>query len=487
MAKKKAIIFPHANKKDIALALPLNIRSESLHPFLECFRQDDLRKLIVKHLVDQVGHERWKLLSLRLVCRRLKNAMSTPTVMSALFTIVYAFPKNRSPGLRQSESGLSLVGRHCRELVVKLCHSAGEDPESLLEKWLDGRYVYAPGAIFHDGSMDDRTRGLQENAFPCDYAENSDWPRLLEYLPDIEVLTIITSRHPGGVCLTPISSSLISLRIALERSSLSKLRDLHFLPIHAAYIPHFQWSGASLGEARSWAARSFSNITILEMQILSPLMKSNLPLPYTQHAQLTKTIHAFLKSFSPRLRILRWAWASSTLDEGPHPLGFDTEIRPDKQTNYRPFCPAIPFPELREMWVGRVKDEALKRQFVLECCPKLKKYFVLTYGSGFLQWKEDGLKERWEDPLYLEDRAPSPEPVVNDSEEGYRESAETARTEGTDDSLTKIGSGSLTKCATSDSTKAKSGTSLFQRMHTLGKKASTWSVGSGRSTPLKRH
>jgi hypothetical protein len=351
--------------------------------------------------------DRQDLLRLRLLSSTITSTLSTAKYLSTTFKIISAIPRNLRPELRQSERGLRSIGTHVRELVVKLCGHAFEESEVVLGRWRS----LAPGAIFRGddkkgwGStltnplalsiVDQRAASLLSSStqFPDpdaatnEYTTDSDWPSIFQCIPNLEILTIVTSSHPGGVCHTPISLALISLRVAFESSNSQMITTLRFVPIHIAYIPHFAWAGPSFGSASWLSLQTWSKITTLELQILLP------DTAYTplHNRQIWKTLQAYLRSFSKFLRVLKFHWLAPV--PGPHPLKLDDELPKQHQSQNK-----ILWPQLRELWVGRVRGEDIRSEIQM-LAPKLCKYMVLpidSAGAGRFLYFEQGKREVWD-------------------------------------------------------------------------------------------
>jgi len=343
------------------------------------------------------------LLHLRLVSRAVSAAISAPGTARTVFKILYAKPRNLFPALRQSQQALRMVGGNCVELVVKLCKHPFDDPDEALRQWAD---AFFPGAVFNGDdenawhstltkpllSPTDSHRAfcspLPEPEFTRnEFTNGSDWPNIFKLLPNMETLTIHTGKHPGGVSFTPVSSALASLRIAFEASKLGHITTLRLCPIHIAYIPHLQWAGHAIGEAKWWAGRIMNSITELELQVLQP----DVTLSEQHHRQIIKTFHSWLQSYAKTIAVLKFHWIGTR--PGPHPFALHSELQKQHRTQ-----PRLRFPELREVWIGRVKNEHFVREDMGHRAPKLDKAMLLRPETGgvYLDFTEDSPREVWD-------------------------------------------------------------------------------------------
>jgi hypothetical protein len=350
---------------------------------------------------------RQDLLRLRLVSKSITASACTEEYLRTAFKIIYAAPRNLCPNARQSRQGLLGIGRNVRELVVHLCKRVEEDLHEALRQW--GRFP--PGTIFHGDdrnvwqtmqinslaltslTMDSSTPKLLRPPIPdvytTEYTAGSDWPAIFQALPNLEILTIRTSRHPGGVCHTPISQALISLRCAFESSRLHNISTLRFLPVDIAYIPHFAWSGPSYGESSWWSLQQWSKISQLELQIFLPTT----PFTKLHNLQIWKTFQSYLRSFSKYILVLKLHWLGPVL--GPHPLRLDKELPKHHQSQA-----TITFPLLKELWIGQVRDEGDIRSELHMLAPNLYRYMVLrtqsVYSSHYLNFEHNPPMEIWD-------------------------------------------------------------------------------------------
>jgi hypothetical protein len=380
--------------------MPFGMRASS-YDLANLLSSDAIKKSLCSLL------DRQDLLQLRLVSTSITTSLSSPEYIGITFKMTNVSPRNLRPELRQSQQGLRGIGEHVRELVVKLCHHAEEDPAETLSRWGN----FAPGAIFHgDGesnwystladlaisTMPPRPLSLLSSStqFPAlepatnVWTTDSDWPFVFHHLPNLETLTIITGQHPGGVCHTPISHALISLRVGFESSQLQKTTSLRFLPIHISYIPHFAFAGPSYGAATYSSPHFFSKIKTLELQII----QSQTPFSPLHNRQIYKTLQAFLRSYAKFLQVLKFHWVGAVV--GPHLLRLDRELPRHHQSQS-----VILWPALREVWVGRVRGDDVRAE-VHMLAPKLCKYMVLQVGwrkhIGYLEFSERSSTEVWD-------------------------------------------------------------------------------------------
>jgi hypothetical protein len=329
---------------------------------------------------------RQDMLNLRLLSRRVATSIASHAYIDAMFGKIHISPQQILSKHRQSKGGLRAVGKHCTELHIKLCKHHLEDPREALRRWTNATF---PDAVFSDDQPTITQSGTKVTSIyrTLDHDGSSDWPYIFRHLPALTTVTIETGAHPGGVRRTSISDTLTAIRIAFEESKYSSVTTIRFYPADTSYICHFSWAGPAVGAASHRAARSWSNITNVELQIQHPNVGRGSP----HSRQITKQLHAWLSSLSRTLTVLKYHYV--TQDSGPHPFGLHTEMEKEYWSQ-----PPLRFPNLREIWLGRVVDEAIWRLRVDECAPKLRRYLWLIQWSGseFLEFKEKGSLETWD-------------------------------------------------------------------------------------------
>ncbi|KAK0273730.1 hypothetical protein LTR35_012167 [Friedmanniomyces endolithicus] len=208
---------------------------------------------------------------------------------------------------------------------------------------------------------------------------NKKWTSIFTRCRQLRHLTLHIHGDPSWPGRTAVETTLVALRLALETSRPPNLREITYDPIHAMGIIHLRWSGAlaPFGPASpplptNPTTTIWQNLQTLTLHLLNPFDPiSALTPPQTLLAK--KSLHAFLRSFTPTLHTLRFVYLDS---EGPSPLTLHLE------TGLVGEREPLPWRALRELWVGNMTSLGRTLESAGEVAPGLEGLWVLRSGRG---------------------------------------------------------------------------------------------------------
>lgn len=211
------------------------------------------------------------------------------------------------------------------------------------------------------------------------------WTYIFKKFKNLETLAFRVEGDPCWPGRGEVEHALTSLRCALERAELTKLRSFYLSPIHICGILHLRWHGfGALYEVASpeICANLWQSITLLDIRLSSP-MYTNL-LTEAQTKMSIKILQSYLRGFAPTLRFLCFVWLDGN---GPSPLLLDEE--PGMETIQR-----LRWPRLEELYFGMVTATDKTIQAIPERAPKVRLVKVLRSTHRFSRM-EAGDSEAW--------------------------------------------------------------------------------------------
>lgn len=202
-----------------------------------------------------------------------------------------------------------------------------------------------------------------------------------------------------------VDYALISIRIAIERSNLSRLETLSLSPIHPGAVQYLNPSlgyGVNPRSTQCWRQIRQLNIQMDTIESGSPVDQ-------------LKFLHLYLKGFAPFLTKLNFRWQGSSKNKGPCPVSLATESC-IQATNCSHEChkrcdlalPCLRFEKLRDIEIMNIFPDS----------PQIKG-FIRKHGRTLESLKLNGVKFRlgdWDDAL-------SPLTEISGSEK-WKETAE---------------------------------------------------------------
>lgn len=303
-----------------------------------------------------------EVLKFRCLSKEVAKSFYLARAFEGAFEKLYVSPRFVYPDRERSRHTLKTVAHGCKELRVKF-------------KERNGNHDIAPGAVFYEG------RGEEGG--------KDDWAAIFDLMPELTTLSISTEISGMGLSWNRTSSGLTALRVAFEKARLKKMRVLRLLGVDMVYITQFYWKGPAFGTASHLAAAAWAQIQELEVQILPKVEGEQQELA---RVQMTKVFNAFLLSFAPSLVVLKLSYMAE--EGGQHPF---TLMR-DLPITYRG-QPEMEMPVLRELWVGRCKDEEIARELLDTLVPALDEYYVLVRGHPHAKkvaFRLDSVHEQWQ-------------------------------------------------------------------------------------------
>jgi hypothetical protein len=231
-------------------------------------------------------------------------------------------------GRSQHTDALKTVGPLCRHVVVKIAcppRSCTLSRPSSLSTDISAR---------RSGGVSDTVSDILDSY--CPYAEPPiawkfvvqrkpgdidqnllrQWCEIFKLLPNLETVHIACNGDPAWPGCTDIESTLVLLRITLERVNPEHLHTVRLSPIHAMGIMHLRWAGAgAYGEACASRYPVWSRLKVLKLGILSPYTEGRLTI--CQKRLFEKIFVDYLQSFSRTLVQLELSWIGTA---GPNPF-----------------------------------------------------------------------------------------------------------------------------------------------------------------------
>lgn len=363
--------------------------------FLSCFSEEELE-------------------SLRVVCHDF-----AARVAPHLFSTLHLTFRSTTFTRQTRVAALERIGHHVRTLHFDMPHT----PETFLPPLLDpitGEeqiFVYSP-QIHPDRSSASRLSLPKYGSWEMTDLLVKQYPPLFHAATNVPSFIrafkpMISLRHLKISCpdqapahryrRSVVDYALISLRIAIERASLTRLDTLSLLPIHPAalfYLRPIMGFGATPSAAKRWA-----QITKLAIHM------DSFPFPPDQPADHLKSLHCYLSSF-PNLYRFFFRWRGA---KGPCPLSLDTEpaLTPSPGSTLSSACPRASGSPLRPLKFSKLKymelenavlDASQVSDFIMEHRRSIKEFDFedvrlrsgswddalapLTRISGGDQWKE---------------------------------------------------------------------------------------------------
>jgi hypothetical protein len=263
-------------------------------------------------------------LSLRLVSRSLYGLAELNEI--ALETIYIHTPV--PPGRSQHTDALKIIGPLCRHVVVKIAYplrprysprisslsadvsgprsGSGNDTISDI---LDSYCPYTEPPVAWKFVVQKKPGDVDQNLL-------QQWCEIFKLLPYVETIHIACNGDPAWPGCTDIESTLVILRITLERVNPKHLHTVCLSPIHAMGIMHLRWAGAgAYGEACASRNPVWSRLKVLKLGILSPYTEGRLTI--CQKRLFEKIFVDYLQSFSRTLVHLELSWIGAA---GPNPF-----------------------------------------------------------------------------------------------------------------------------------------------------------------------
>lgn len=185
-----------------------------------------------------------------------------------------------------------------------------------------------------------------------------------------------------------VDYALISLRIAVERSNLSRLEILSLSPIHPGAVQYLNPSlgfGVNPRSTKCWRQ-------IRQLTIHMDTIDSGSPVDHL------KSLQSYLRNFAPFLTEFKFRWQGSTDNKGPCPVSLATESC-IQATNGSHEChercdlplPCLRFEKLRDIEIMNIFPDS----------PQIKK-FIRKHRRTLESLKLNGVKFRlgdWDDAL----------------------------------------------------------------------------------------
>ncbi len=270
--------------------------------------------------------------------------------------------------LRLAPRVLRYVATYCRELTIHIPRPAAVNGRGAAQGGNTEESAASPAGH----AIGPPSPALQPASptMPCGSPEN--WRHLLNLLSNLSVVTISCHDVAPWSGYSSAEQSLVTLREALESSTLSYMTTLRLDPIHAIGLLHFRWSGgAAYGSAHWTAGRLWKRISVLDLSLANPARL----LGHDQQNTLIKVLHDYLNSFAPTLSELCFRWANAP---GPNPIFLDelSAARRKKKDGVSAFsAPPLLWHALRKisLWncqwdLGQIEALFGQRAPVLEEC-----------------------------------------------------------------------------------------------------------------------
>ncbi|KAK0893365.1 hypothetical protein LTS16_025062 [Friedmanniomyces endolithicus] len=209
---------------------------------------------------------------------------------------------------------------------------------------------------------------------------SKDWTSIFSRCRSLRHLTLRIHGDSSWPGRTAVETTLVTLRLALETSHPPNLHAISYTPIHAMGLIHLRWSGALAPfgppspplPTNPTTTTIWQNLHTLTLHLLNPFHPTSALTP-PQTLLARKSLHAFLRSFTPTLRTLRFVYLDF---EGPSPLTLHLE--PGLVGEREP----LRWRALRELWVGGSAAPGRTLERVGEVAPGLEGLWVLRGGRG---------------------------------------------------------------------------------------------------------
>lgn len=251
-----------------------------------------------------------------------------------------------------------------------------------------------------------QTRAARRSAIPSQSLEAlkytqdvscGRWIYLFSHCPRLHVLTIKVKGNSAWPGRSGVERTVITLRAALEQSTLPKLIEVRLAPIHAMGIIHLRWAGLGaysplnpLNVCREFCI--WQKLQVLDIKLLNPLRKEKLTA--AQELMFKRSLYDYVRSFSRTLQVLRFSWLEG---EGPSPITLHYEEGVGAERG------VLHFERLEEMWLANVTFPQRIIAAARAGAPKLRNLMMLraTRRDHTVTYSD---KDAWLDLLSSGDR-----------------------------------------------------------------------------------
>ncbi|EME42205.1 hypothetical protein DOTSEDRAFT_54630 [Dothistroma septosporum NZE10] len=336
-------------------------------------------------LLDNLDHN--SLLHLRRCNRSCRNAVAT--VSAWLFQSLYIHaPLPGNSALRE----IDIVGPNCRHLTIKVTLPAISRPadmaiappksarnSSLKSTVGESRQSRATSTSSVDAVLDPGALTMNQTL----------WSHALAWCGRVNKITLRIDGDPGWPGRTSVEDMLVTLRMSLENSRLPQLRVLELQPTHAMGIVHLRWDAFGAWRAvRPSGAQIWRNLTTLKLNLNNPSdaprsreLRRIIP---SQYLMFLKMLQAYLCSFSPTVRCLKFMWSNSI---GPSPILLHREQGMEGQE-------PLKWIQLEELWYGNIAHQRGTLSALPQLAPNLTKIKALRQADKSMGTSEI---EIWQD------------------------------------------------------------------------------------------
>ena len=317
-------------------------------------------------------------------------------------------------------AALDRIGQHVQTLRFKIPHSGKTFlPPLVNASGVEVAFVYEP----HIASARDpvtlhslptygswEMNDLLVKQYPPlfhDAAKVSAFIQAFSAMPNLKHLEVSCPGQPPEERQrrSVVDYALISLRIAVERSNLSRLEKLTLSPIHPGAMQYLNPSlgfGVNPRSTKRWRQ-------IRQLSIHMDTIESGSPVDHL------KFLHSYLQNFAPFLTEFNFRWQGSSEKKGPCPVSLATESC-IQATSHSHECPGkcrLPLPCLQ---FEKLRNTEIMN--ILSDSPQIKG-FIRKHRRTLESLKLNGVKFRlgdWDDAL-------SPLTEISGSEK-WKETAE---------------------------------------------------------------
>ena len=317
-------------------------------------------------------------------------------------------------------AALGRIGKHVQTLKFVIPHSGKTFLPPLVDaSGVEVAFIYEP---YTGSTKDPATRNslptygswemndLLVKQYPPlfhDAAKVSAFIQAFSAIPNLRFLEVSCLGQPSEERQrrSVVDYALISLRIGVERSNLSRLEALTLSPIHPGALQYLNPSfgfGANPRSTKRWRQ-------IRQLNIHMDTIESGSPVDHL------KFLHSYLQTFAPVLTEFNFRWQGSSENKGPCPVSLATEsciqaTSPSHQCHEK--CtlplPCLHFEKLRDIEIVNIFPDS----------PQIKG-FIRKHRRTLESLKLNGVKFRlgdWDDAL-------SPLTEISHSEK-WKETAE---------------------------------------------------------------
>ncbi|OCL07348.1 hypothetical protein AOQ84DRAFT_60580 [Glonium stellatum] len=292
-----------------------------------------------------------------------------------MFKTLYVTSVHKVTDRESSLAALRKIGKFCEHLTIQM-------KEDRTTSTTDGGRLRAQtlAAPIQQPYNWSRATDLGTSAPSASYTHaeyGSDWALILKELGNVNTITISAKGEHKWNHFTQFEATLISIRLAIEKANLPSFHTIRLAPIHAYDILYCRLEGPGVyGEESFMSGRIWTRVDTLEVQIHYPFND----LSASEAKTFIKILHSWLRSFSPRLRVLKFNWvgrynhdADSEYDRRYNPLLLDM-VYPKKEFS----APPIFWSNLEELWLGNVKPFDVDLMELMKSrSPTLRKFNIL--------------------------------------------------------------------------------------------------------------